>query len=120
MRYLPEEGPQIIGVLLSYAMDHAYQVGARRFSLGIAPLAGLSDKSVGRTWNQFGRLIYRHGGAFDSFEALRTFKQGFGPDWQPRYVALPPDVSPLVVMSDMASLVSGLSRRQRVRDRAPY
>lgn len=118
LRYRPEEGPEIIGALLAYAMEHAQSVGAQRFSLGIAPLAGLSDKTVGRTWNQFGRLIYRHGGAFDSFEALRTFKHGFGPEWQPRYVALPPNVSPLVVMSDMASLVSGLPRRQRLRNTA--
>lgn len=115
LRYRPEEGAEIIGTLLSHSMAYAAETGAQYFSLGIAPLAGLSDKTVGRTWNQFGRLIYRHGGAFDSFEALRTFKQGFDPEWHPRYVALPPNVSPLVIMSDMASLVSGLPRRQRLR-----
>ena len=91
-------------------IDHYKSLGAREFSLGTAPLSGLSERSVARSWNRFGRLIYRHGGAFYNFEGLRTFKQKFGPDWRPRYLALPPSVSPMRAMGDVALLIAGSAR----------
>ena len=56
------------------------------------------------------RLTYRHGGAFYNFEGLRAFKQKFAPDWRPRYLALPPNVSPMRAMGDVALLIAGNAR----------
>jgi len=110
MRYLPEEASGLMEYMFLSLIEHYKAKGALEFSLGTAPLSGLSERSVARSWNRFGRLIYRHGGAFYNFEGLRTFKQKFQPDWRPRYLALPPNVSPMRVMGDVALLIAGSAR----------
>ncbi len=111
LRHLPGEGAGLMEVMILHLIGHCRRAGAETLSLGMAPLAGLSERSVGRTWNRFGRLIYRHGRAFDRFEDLRAFKQRFDPDWRPRYLAVPPDLSPLVAMRDVAQLIAGPARK---------
>jgi len=110
MRYLPEEASGLMEYMFLSLIEHYKAQGAEEFSLGIAPLAGLSERSVAKSWIRFGRLIYRHGGAFYNFEGLRAFKQKFQPDWRPRYLALPPNVSPMRAMGDVALLIAGSAR----------
>jgi phosphatidylglycerol lysyltransferase len=110
MRYLPDEASGLMEYLFLRLIEHYQRAGGEEFSLGMAPLAGLSERSIGRTWNRFGRLIYRHGGAFYNFEGLRAFKQKFHPEWRPRYLAVPPNLSPLVAMRDVALLIAGSPR----------
>lgn len=110
MRYLPEEASGLMEYMFLSLIEHYKAKGALEFSLGTAPLSGLSERSVARSWNRFGRLIYRHGGAFYNFEGLRAFKQKFQPDWRPRYLALLPNVSPMRVMGDVALLIAGSAR----------
>jgi phosphatidylglycerol lysyltransferase len=110
MRYLPEEASGIMEFLFISLIEHYRDAGAMEFSLGIAPLSGLSSRSMERIWRRFGRFIYRHGGTFYNFEGLRAFKQKFRPDWQPRYIALPPNASPMRAMADVALLIAGGAR----------
>lgn len=110
MRYLPEEASGLMEYMFLSLIETFKAQGAEEFSLGTAPLSGLSERSVARSWNRFGRLIYRHGGAFYNFEGLRGFKQKFQPDWRPRYLALPPNVSPMIAMGDVALLIAGTTR----------
>ncbi|WP_425100191.1 bifunctional lysylphosphatidylglycerol flippase/synthetase MprF [Tropicibacter sp. S64] len=110
MRYLPEEASGLIEFMFLCLIEHYRDAGAAEFSLGTAPLSGLSERSVARSWNRFGRLIYRHGGAFYNFEGLRAFKQKFQPEWRPRYLALPPNVSPMRALGDVALLIAGSAR----------
>ena len=49
--------------------------------------------------------------AVASFAALRAFKQAFHPDWQPRYIAVPPGLSPTRAMTNVALLIAGGPRR---------
>jgi phosphatidylglycerol lysyltransferase len=107
MRYLPEEASGIMEFLFLSLIEQYRAQGATQFSLGMAPLAGLSSKSVERLWSRFGRFLYRHGGAFYNFEGLRGFKQKFRPDWRPCYIAVPPGVSPTRAMADVALLIAG-------------
>jgi len=110
MRYVPAEASGLMEFMFLGLIEHYRAKGAEEFSLGMAPLAGLSERSVARSWNRFGRLLYRHGGAFYNFEGLRAFKQKFQPEWRPRYLALPPSVSPLLAMRDVALLIAGSAR----------
>ncbi|MCR8549929.1 bifunctional lysylphosphatidylglycerol flippase/synthetase MprF [Salipiger sp. P9] len=110
MRYLPEEASGLMEYMFLSLIEHYKAQGAEAFSLGTAPLSGLSERSVARSWNRFGRLLYRHGGAFYNFEGLRAFKQKFQPEWRPRYLALPPNVSPMRAMGDVALLIAGTAR----------
>ncbi|MDG1116324.1 MAG: bifunctional lysylphosphatidylglycerol flippase/synthetase MprF [Flavimaricola sp.] len=110
MRYLPEEASGLMEYMFLSLIEHYKAQAAEEFSLGTAPLSGLSERSVAKSWNRFGRLIYRHGGAFYNFEGLRAFKQKFQPEWRPRYLALPPNVSPMRPMGDVALLIAGSAR----------
>lgn len=107
MRYLPAEASGMIEYLFLALIEHYRAAGATEFSLGMAPLAGLSERRTARLWNRFGALMFRHGGAFYNFEGLRAFKQKFGPEWRPRFIALPVGVSPMVAMADVALLIAG-------------
>lgn len=110
MRYRPEQASGVMEFLFLALIEHYRLKGAREFSLGIAPLAGLSERRTAAIWDRFGQLMFRHGGAFYNFAGLRGFKQKFRPEWQPRYIALPPSVSPMVAMTDVALLIAGGAR----------
>ncbi len=110
MRYLPEEAGGMMEFLFIELMAHYRDEGAREFSLGMAPLAGLEARKGTRLWNRFGAVLFRHGGAFYNFEGLRAFKKKFHPEWRPRFVAVPPGVTPLAALKDVALLIAGGAR----------
>ncbi|MEC3863090.1 phosphatidylglycerol lysyltransferase domain-containing protein [Mesobacterium sp. TK19101] len=107
MRYRPEEASGMMEFLFIELMTRYRDRGAQEFSLGMAPLAGLEARKGGRMWNRFGAVLFRHGGAFYNFEGLRAFKQKFQPEWRPRFVAVPPGVTPLAALRDAALLIAG-------------
>lgn len=110
MRYLPDEASGMMEFLFIELMDHYRDAGAREFSLGMAPLAGIEARRGARLWNRFGAILFRHGGAFYNFEGLRAFKDKFGPEWRPRFVAVPPGMTPLAALRDAALLIAGGAR----------
>ena len=110
MRYRPEEARGMMEFLFIELLLHYRDAGAREFSLGMAPLAGLEARRGTRLWNRFGATLFRHGGAFYNFEGLRAFKQKFQPEWRPRFVAVPPGVTPLAALKDVALLIAGGAR----------
>ncbi len=81
-------------------------MGFERFSLGMAPLSGLSPERSGRLWDRFGNIIYRHGGGFYNFAGLRAFKAKFDPDWVPHYLATQSGLPPLLPLTDAARLIA--------------
>ncbi len=107
LRYLPDQAEGMIEFIMVELIAHYKTAGARRFSLGLAPLVGTETRRGARLWNRFGALIFRHGGAFHDFKGLRAFKDQFRPRWQARYIAVPDGVSPLVAMKDVALLIAG-------------
>ncbi|WP_417267496.1 bifunctional lysylphosphatidylglycerol flippase/synthetase MprF [Celeribacter baekdonensis] len=107
MRYLPAEASGMMEFLFLSLIEHMREAGAEEFSLGVAPLSGLSPRPTARMWNSLGRMMFEHGGAFYNFEGLRSFKQKFRPDWRPRYIAVPPGYAPMRAMANVALLISG-------------
>jgi phosphatidylglycerol lysyltransferase len=61
--------------------------GYRRFSLGLAPLAGIEARRLSPTWAKAASFLFRHGERLYGFEGLRAYKDKFGPIWAPRYIA---------------------------------
>jgi len=107
MRYLPEEADGMMEFLFIELLEHYRDKGAREFSLGVAPLAGLEVRRGSRFWNRFGALLFRHSGAFYNFEGLRAFKKKFGPQWRPRYLVVSGGIAPIVALKDVAFLING-------------
>ena len=80
--------------------------GYRTFSLGMAPLSGLEDRSLAPLWTKLGARLYRHGEYFYNFQGLRQYKEKFAPEWRPRFLAAPGGLRLPVVLANVAALVS--------------
>ena len=107
MRHLPDAPPGTMDFMFIRMMLHFQQQGVRRFNLGMAPLAGMARHELAPAWQQFGRLLFEHGERFYNFKGLRSFKAKFDPVWEPRYLAAPGGLAPLIALADIAALISG-------------
>lgn len=92
----------MLGLILHFkARGHAY------FSLGMVPLAGLQPRRGAPLPQRLGALVFRRGEQFYNFQGLRRFKDKFQPDWEPRYMAVPAGLDPLLALADTAALIAG-------------
>ena len=106
MRYPPDQASGLMEFFFVELIDYSRKSGAKEFSLSLAPLAGVEIRKGARLWSRFGSIMYRHGRYFYNFEDLRDFKQKFQPQWQPRFVAVPPGVFPLSALRDVTLVIS--------------
>lgn len=107
MRHSQAAPKGIMDYLFVQIMLWAKAEGHAWFSLGMAPLAGLDDRRLAPAWHKLGRLVYRYGEDFYSFEGLRRYKDKFQPQWQPRYLASPAGLVLPRVLLDVTTLISG-------------
>ncbi|RRV41670.1 bifunctional lysylphosphatidylglycerol flippase/synthetase MprF [Pseudomonas sp. p106] len=92
----------MIGLILRYK-SHGYG----RFSLGMVPLSGLQPRRGAPLAQRLGSMVFRRGEQLYNFQGLRRFKDKFQPDWEPRYMAVPAGLDPLVALADTAALIAG-------------
>lgn len=107
MRHRPDAPPGVMYFLFTELMLWGAREGYGRFNLGMAPLTGLEAHPLAPLWHRLGTVIYRHGEHFYNFRGLRTFKEKFDPQWQPRYLAGPGGVALPGVLLDVAALIGG-------------
>ena len=93
--------------LLARTMLHLRDQGVQRFTLGMAPLSGMSDSARAPTWDVIGGALFEHGERFYNFKGLRAFKEKFRPDWEPRYLAVAGTATPMVALMDATLLIGG-------------
>jgi phosphatidylglycerol lysyltransferase len=67
----------------------------------------MAGHALAPRWHRIGRLLFAHGEHFYNFRGLRAFKEKFDPQWEARYLAAPGGVTPLLVLGDVAALISG-------------
>nr|WP_323115191.1 bifunctional lysylphosphatidylglycerol flippase/synthetase MprF [Pseudomonas guariconensis] len=92
----------MIGLILHYK-THDYA----RFSLGMVPLSGLQPRRGAPLTQRLGSMVFQRGEQLYNFQGLRRFKDKFQPDWEPRYMAVPAGLDPLVALADTAALIAG-------------
>lgn len=107
MRHRPDAPRSVMDFLFARLMLHFQAQGFQRFGLGMAPLSGMAEHALAPNWHRFGRLLFAHGEHFYNFQGLRAFKEKFDPAWEPRYLASPGGAAPLIVLTDIALLISG-------------
>ena len=107
MRHLPKMPYGTMDFLFAELMLHFRGLGFQRFGLGMAPLSGMAKHSLAPFWHRGGRLLFAHGENFYNFRGLRAFKEKFDPQWEARYLASPGGVVPLLLLADIAALISG-------------
>jgi phosphatidylglycerol lysyltransferase len=110
MRHLPDAPHGTMDFLFAKLLLHFQSQGLRRFGLGMAPLSGMATHPLAPRWHRLGRLLFAHGEHFYNFQGLRAFKEKFSPRWEPRYLAAPGGMTPLLVLADVAALISGRLR----------
>ena len=111
MRHLPDAPPGTMDFLFVSMLLHFQAHNFECFSLGMAPLSGMADHPLAPNWHRLGRLLFAHGEHFYNFQGLRAFKEKFDPHWEPRYLASQGGVAPLMVLTDIAALISGGLKR---------
>ncbi len=106
MRHYPDAPNGTMDYLFTNLMLWGKEAGYQRFTLGMAPLAGISDNQLAPFINRLEAFLYRHGEHFYNFQGLRDYKDKFGPQWEPRYLASPGGFSLPLVITDIAALIS--------------
>jgi phosphatidylglycerol lysyltransferase len=86
--------------------------GYRRFSLGLAPLAGIESRRLSPSWAKAAAFLFRHGERLYGFEGLRAYKQKFDPAWTPRYIAGPRGLALVRCLIDLQALIGGRGAAQ--------
>lgn len=106
MRYLPDTPNGVMDYLFIQLMLWGKQEGYRWFNLGMAPLSGLEGHALAPLWNRFGSFIFRHGEHFFNFQGLRQYKEKFGSEWEPKYLASPGGLMLPRILTNIAFLIS--------------
>ena len=107
MRHLPSAPNGIMDYLFVELMLWGRQQGYKWFSLGMSPMSGLEDRSLAPAWHKLGTFVFRHGEHFYNFQGLRQYKEKFGPQWYPRYLACPHGLALPRILTNLATLISG-------------
>ena len=107
MRVHPEAPKLTMEFLILNLLLHFKSLGYERFSLGMVPLSGLQPRRGAPLIQRLGAMVFNRGEQFYNFQGLRRFKEKFQPEWEPRYMAVPSGLDPLVALADTAALIAG-------------
>jgi phosphatidylglycerol lysyltransferase len=107
MRFLPDCPEGTMDYLFCELMLWGKREGYRWFNLGTAPLSGLKEHALAPFRTKAGALIFRHGEHFYNFQGLRRYKDKFGPQWQPKYLACRGGLALPHILTNVAALISG-------------
>ncbi|NBA95801.1 bifunctional lysylphosphatidylglycerol flippase/synthetase MprF [Pseudomonas sp. R5(2019)] len=107
MRAHPEAPKLTMEFMMVALIQHYKNHGYARFSLGMVPLSGLQPRRGAPITQRLGSMVFRRGEQLYNFQGLRRFKDKFQPDWEPRYMAVPAGLDPLVALADTAALIAG-------------
>ena len=107
MRHRPDAPGGMMDYLFIRLMLYGREAGYRWFNLGMAPLSGLPQHELAPLWNRLGGFLFRHGEHFYNFQGLRRYKEKYGPEWRPRYLASPGGLALPQVLRDLSALISG-------------
>ncbi len=115
MRHVGEKSPYTMEFMFISLLLAFKERGFHSFSLGVAPLSGVEAGPLSSIWHRIGSLAWRHGKQFYNFEGLRLFKDKFGPEWAPRYLAVSGALGPYAAIADILSLISSSQRDRESR-----
>ncbi len=107
MRAHPDAPKLTMEFMMVGLIQHYKSQGYARFSLGMVPLSGLQPRRGAPLTQRLGSMVFRRGEQLYNFQGLRRFKDKFQPDWEPRYMAVPAGLDPLVALADTAALIAG-------------
>ena len=105
MRHTPQAPHGVMDFLFAQIMLWGKAQGYAWFNLGMAPLSGIDDASLGPAWNKLAALTFRHGEHFYHFRGLRQYKEKFDPVWSSRFLAYPGPTKLPIVLANIVTLI---------------
>ena len=74
--------------------------GYSRFSLGMAPFANIGREGETTLPEKVVAQLYEHGERLFAYKGLRSYKNKFGPEWEPRYLVYQSELTlPIVALA---------------------
>jgi phosphatidylglycerol lysyltransferase len=117
MRYNWAAPKRIMDFLFVELIGWGREQGYAYLDFGNAPLAGLEDRPLAPVMTRVGRLMFDLGEDVYNFQGVRSYKDKFHPNWEPRYAAAPAKWAIAVLLADVSLLSSGgfagLTRRPK-------
>lgn len=107
MRHIHEAPRAIMDFLFVNLMFWGKENGYETFNLGLAPFSGMDARTLAPIWTRLGGLLYKHGEYFYNFQGLREYKNKFNPEWRSKYLATTEGLTLPLVLTNVASLISG-------------
>ncbi len=86
MRYR-DDAPRVMDFMFTSLFIYGKERGYKRFNMGMAPLSSVGEIRGAHTRERLANLFFQHGETWYNFQGLRLYKEKFGPDWVPRYMA---------------------------------
>jgi phosphatidylglycerol lysyltransferase len=107
VRYVHDVPAYTLTFLYVHVMEQFKARNFRKFMLGLTPLPEFDTHPMAPLWHRFGDRLYKRGEPVQKLEDLRHFKQQFDPEWEPRYLTTAGGISPLLIITDIAALITG-------------
>ncbi len=91
--------------LFASMLQHCQELGYAEFDLGLSALAGVGEPGKSGRLEKVLVYLSEHLSKFYNFKGLHSFKDKFGPRWEPRYFVYPslgslPDVVVALIRAD--------------------
>ena len=91
--------------LFASMLQHCQELGYAEFDLGLSALAGVGEAEKSGRLEKVLIYLSEHLTKFYNFKGLHSFKDKFGPQWEPRYLVYPslgslPDVVVALIRAD--------------------
>ncbi|MGL5314984.1 MAG: phosphatidylglycerol lysyltransferase domain-containing protein [Peptostreptococcaceae bacterium] len=106
MRHKKEIPNSTMEYIILNSILYFKEAGYKKFNLGEAPLSNVGFNQNSHNQEKIARLVYNYGQVFYSFTGLRKFKQKFGPNWEPRYLAYSNFMKLPEILLDSSRMVS--------------
>ena len=106
MRYIDNAPADTMEFLFLNTILWAKNEGFAYFDMGMAPLSGITGGTHSSLWSRAAEMLYEHGNIFYNFQGLRRYKEKYHPVWEPRYLAVPHELSLPSVLATAAVLIS--------------
>lgn len=106
MRYDSDnQEPSLMEMLFLKLFEEAKEKGYKTFYLGMAPLAGVGDKSYSGLQSKAMNLIYRYGNRIYKFKGLKGYKDKFYPEWKSTYLAYRNDMDIISLATNIYEII---------------
>ncbi|MEK3687746.1 bifunctional lysylphosphatidylglycerol flippase/synthetase MprF [Paenibacillus sp. FSL R10-2736] len=106
MRHRKDTPNRTMDYLFLCLLEWAKSRGFSSFNLGHAPQPGAGRNTGALREEKVARLVFERGGHWYGFPGLRRYKEKFGPQWEPRYLAYPASLTLYLLTLDLVRLVS--------------